>query len=85
MVGAKERLQLLMRLIQTKNVDGIIFHSLKFCDLVQSDLPIVHEYLCKRRIPLLHIDRDYSDSSSGQHRTRLEAFLEMLVVNQAKQ
>jgi benzoyl-CoA reductase/2-hydroxyglutaryl-CoA dehydratase subunit BcrC/BadD/HgdB len=85
MVGAKDRLQLLMRLIQTKNVDGVIFHSLKFCDLVQSDLPIIHEYLSKRRIPLLHIDRDYSDSNSGQNRTRLEAFLEMLMKNQGKQ
>jgi benzoyl-CoA reductase/2-hydroxyglutaryl-CoA dehydratase subunit BcrC/BadD/HgdB len=59
-------------------VDGIIFLTLKFCDLVQSDLPRLMQTAQAQGIPVLHIERDSLDGTSGQVRTRIEAFAEML-------
>jgi benzoyl-CoA reductase/2-hydroxyglutaryl-CoA dehydratase subunit BcrC/BadD/HgdB len=36
------------------------------------------ERLEKEGIPMLRIETDYSDEDSGQLRTRIEAFLEMI-------
>jgi benzoyl-CoA reductase/2-hydroxyglutaryl-CoA dehydratase subunit BcrC/BadD/HgdB len=38
----------------------------------------VEKRLAKEGIPLLRIETDYSDEDTGQLRTRVEAFLEMI-------
>ena len=78
MTDAEPRTRRLLELIDEYSVDGVVFHTLKFCDLVQSDLPLVREVLKRESIPLLHIERDFSDASGGQLSTRFEAFVEML-------
>ena len=78
MAGAGERVRRLLELASGAEVDGVVYHSLKFCDLVQSDLPRVRAALEEVGIPLLHVDRDYSAAESGQLKTRVEAFVEML-------
>ena len=63
------------RLYQDPNLKGVIYHTVKFCDYYG------FEYAALRReltVPMLKVESDYTLQSSGQLRTRLEAFAESL-------
>jgi len=57
---------------------GVIGHTLKFCDPYLARMPGVREALQEAGLPLLVLEGDCTLRSLGQHRTRIEAFLEML-------
>ena len=57
---------------------GVIAHVIKFCDPYLNRLPDVQRELKQESIPLLVLEGDCSLRSLGQHRTRIEAFIEML-------
>ncbi len=57
---------------------GVIFHTAKFCDPYLARLPSIRETLRKEGIPILVLEGDCTTRSIGQHRTRIEAFIEML-------
>lgn len=54
------------------DADGIIYHTIQFCDIYSFEYASV----LKSGKPVLFINSDYSDSTRGQIRTRVEAFLE---------
>ncbi len=57
------------------NLRGILYHTVKFCDFYS------FEYAALRKetsLPLLKLESDYTLQSSGQLRTRLEAFAEQI-------
>jgi len=60
------------------DAQGVIFHTAKFCDPYLARLPSVRELLRKEGIPILVLEGDCTTRSIGQHRTRIEAFIEML-------
>ena len=55
-----------------ERVDGIIYHTIQFCDLYSFE----YANASKLNVPVLYINSDYSDSARGQIKTRVEAFLE---------
>lgn len=57
---------------------GVIGHTVKFCDPYLARLPIVREVLQKIDLPFLILEGDCTLRSIGQHRTRIEAFVEIL-------
>lgn len=57
---------------------GVIGHTVKFCDPYLARLPTVREVLQKIGLPFLLLEGDCTLRSIGQHRTRIEAFVEML-------
>jgi benzoyl-CoA reductase/2-hydroxyglutaryl-CoA dehydratase subunit BcrC/BadD/HgdB len=57
---------------------GVIAHVMKFCDPYLGRLPDAREALRQADIPLLVLEGDCTLRSLGQHRTRIEAFIEML-------
>jgi len=57
---------------------GVIAHVMKFCDPYLARLPAVRESLRQADLPLLVLEGDCTLRSLGQHRTRIEAFVEML-------
>ena len=57
------------------SVDGIIYHTVQFCDNYAYEYAWVKEWLDR---PMLLLETDYTRQSSGQIRTRIEAFLESL-------
>ena len=75
---AKPRLDHVLDLAKEFRVDGVVYYTLKFCDNFQWDLPIFKKELEERKIPVLSIESEYTESDSGQLRTRIEAFLEMV-------
>ena len=61
--------------------DGIIYQQIKFCD------PWAYERMLGSHIlhddygyPVLSVDRPYSIASSGQMRTRVQAFVESMEI-----
>lgn len=62
------------------SVDGIIYHTVQFCDNYS------YEYAWQKqqiRKPMLLLETDYTKQSYGQILTRIEAFLESLPVKRA--
>ena len=64
---------------QASGAKGIIGQTLKFCDPYLDRLPVVRETLREAGIPLLLLEGDCSLRTIEQQRTRIEAFIEMLV------
>lgn len=56
-------------------VDGIIYHTIKFCDIYSYEYHALRE---KQLIPLVQVETDATAQCSGQILTRVEAFLESL-------
>lgn len=56
-------------------IDGIIYHTVKFCDIYAYEYTRLHEI---SKLPILKIETDATDQCAGQILTRLEAFLESL-------
>ncbi|MBF0552492.1 MAG: 2-hydroxyacyl-CoA dehydratase [Deltaproteobacteria bacterium] len=57
---------------------GVVGHIMKFCDPYLYRIPTIREHLRLVNLPLLVLDGDCTMRSFGQHRTRVEAFIEML-------
>jgi bzd-type benzoyl-CoA reductase N subunit len=60
------------------SADGAIFYIVRYCDTCELEGPDLREYLNNMKIPVLMVEDDYSTSTIGQLRTRVQAFLEML-------
>jgi benzoyl-CoA reductase subunit C len=58
--------------------DGVIFYIVRYCDTCELEGPDLREYLNNLKLPVLMIEDDYSTSTIGQLRTRIQAFLEMI-------
>ena len=60
---------------EAEKVDGIIYHNVQFCDMYSYEYASLRKVLSK---PLLRLDTDLTPQSSGQIKTRIEAFCESL-------
>ncbi len=61
------------------DVKGVILHILQYCDTHAFDVPDLKEYLEGKGLPVLHIEEDYPISSIARLKTRVEAFVEMIM------
>ena len=69
------------RLAREFRADGIIYEQMKFCDFWGFERALVsHIMSTERGWPVLSIDRPYNARSSGQLRTRFQAFVESLEI-----
>jgi benzoyl-CoA reductase/2-hydroxyglutaryl-CoA dehydratase subunit BcrC/BadD/HgdB len=74
----KPRLDKLVQLAGDYRADGVILYSLAFCDPYLVEANRVENTLQEHNIPLLKLETDYGQEDSGQIKTRVEAFLEMI-------
>ena len=73
------RTELLGRLIEDFKIQGVVDLTWHCCHTYNVESYLIKDFVGKRyQMPLLHIETDYSTSDTGQLRTRIEAFLEML-------
>ena len=69
------------RLAREYGADGIIYEQMKFCDFWGFERALVsHIMSTEKHWPVLSIDRPYNARSSGQLRTRFQAFVESLEI-----
>ena len=73
----KDRVSNIYEISQKFKTDGVIHHSLKFCDTYLYDVPAIKEMLNEKELKVLFIESD-GLGSPNQLRTRLEAFSEMI-------
>jgi benzoyl-CoA reductase/2-hydroxyglutaryl-CoA dehydratase subunit BcrC/BadD/HgdB len=73
-----ERLDNVRRLIGDYRVDGVIHNILQYCHGYNIEAKAIDNILKGMGIPSLKIVTDYSQEASGQIRTRVEAFAELL-------
>ena len=73
-----ERLDDIVALARDWTADGVVHYDLQFCHTFAHEAVKVERRLAEEKIPLLRIETDYSDEDTGQLRTRIDAFLEMI-------
>jgi benzoyl-CoA reductase/2-hydroxyglutaryl-CoA dehydratase subunit BcrC/BadD/HgdB len=59
-------------------IDGVLYYNLSFCHTYSVEYGKVEKALKDKGIPVMMIETDYSTEDSGQIKTRVEAFLEMI-------
>lgn len=73
------RIDLLGNLIDEYNVDGVIDITLQACHTYATEAFSVREFVNDiKGIPYMNLETNYSPSDTGQIKTRVEAFIEML-------
>jgi benzoyl-CoA reductase subunit C len=76
--GLEARFGHLKRHIKEFGVDAAILFIYKYCDPYGFEVPTVKSYIESNGVPVLYIEDEYSTSSLGRTKTRIEAFLEMI-------
>ncbi|WP_102399418.1 double-cubane-cluster-containing anaerobic reductase [Haloimpatiens massiliensis] len=72
------RIDDILRYAKEYDVDGVIDYNLSFCHTYAVEDKSIRDMLKEKSIPVMHIETDYSTEDSGQIKTRVEAFLEMI-------
>ena len=78
MENAKSRLEYSKHLIKEYDVEGVIFDTIKFCDLWGYESLTFIKGIKNIDVPIVRIDREYSLTGEGQIRTRVQAFIESI-------
>jgi benzoyl-CoA reductase subunit C len=68
----------LRRYVQEFKVNGAILFIYKYCDPYGFEVPAMKSFIESAGTPVLYIEDEYSTSSLGRVKTRIEAFLEMI-------
>jgi len=72
------RMERLLQLVKEYRVDGVIHCALSFCNSYAVEANRVEKVLRQENIPLLKIETGYDQEDTGQLKTRIEAFVEMI-------
>ncbi|WP_416198671.1 MAG: double-cubane-cluster-containing anaerobic reductase [Sporanaerobacter sp.] len=72
------RIEDILKYVKEYNVDGVINYNLSFCHTYGVEYNKVEKALKDNNIPVIMIETDYSEGDTGQIKTRVEAFLEMI-------
>ena len=81
----QKRLDTAEQLYKDYHADGIIYEQIKFCTYWSYERALASHIMQEEyHIPTLSIDRPYMSRSSGQLRTRVQAFVESLEIKKIK-
>lgn len=73
-----DRLDDLLATVKEREIDGVVFQRLKFCDPWGGEAHNLRRRLKEQGIPLLVLEREYGLVNPGQVKTRVQAFLELI-------
>ncbi|TDA67539.1 MAG: 2-hydroxyacyl-CoA dehydratase [Clostridia bacterium] len=74
-----ERLNRLLPLISEYRVEGVITRAIRYCKPYIQEQHMLKTELENRGVPVLDLDVEYGMPGTGQVRTRVQAFIEMLL------
>jgi benzoyl-CoA reductase subunit C len=66
------------RMVDDFGVDGVVLYIYKYCDPFGFEVPQIKSYIEAKGTPVLYLEDEYSMSTIGRLRTRIQAFLEMI-------
>jgi benzoyl-CoA reductase/2-hydroxyglutaryl-CoA dehydratase subunit BcrC/BadD/HgdB len=72
------RFEHILKLVKDYRVDGIVSDVIRYCAPLENDKPWLKKAMDGHDIPILELGVEYCEGPSGQTRTRVEAFLEVL-------
>ena len=73
------RFDLMGRLIDEYQVDGVLEMTLQACHTYNVETRAIRKFVNKEKgIPYINVETDYSQADVGQLNTRIAAFIEML-------
>ena len=76
-----QRRQCLKDLVRDYNADGILYLQMKFCEFWSYERVMgVHDMNEVEGIPCIGVEKEYTMASSGQLRTRFQAFVESIEI-----
>jgi benzoyl-CoA reductase/2-hydroxyglutaryl-CoA dehydratase subunit BcrC/BadD/HgdB len=78
MYPPEERLSRAVQLVREYRVDGVISEVVRYCVHCAHDQPLLKREMEREGVPVLELSLEYGASGTGQIRTRVQAFLEML-------
>jgi benzoyl-CoA reductase/2-hydroxyglutaryl-CoA dehydratase subunit BcrC/BadD/HgdB len=76
--SAKKRLDFVLKLVKDFDVSGVIWYELLYCETYDSESYFFAQRMGEQNIPMLILESDYSTTATGQLKTRIEAFIEIL-------
>ena len=74
----EERFGHIGRFIREFSVDGVVLYIYKYCDPFGFDVPEIKSFIESMGTPVLYLEDEYSMSTIGRLRTRIQAFLELI-------
>jgi benzoyl-CoA reductase/2-hydroxyglutaryl-CoA dehydratase subunit BcrC/BadD/HgdB len=76
--SVEDRIGYLRAMIRSSGAKGVIFWMVKFCEPELFDVPQVVESMKREGVAAMVVDTELNQGLSGQMRTRVEAFVEMI-------
>lgn len=73
-----ERTDYVKQMVSQFQVDGVVYQRMRYCDLWGGQIMHLRKELKEAGIPLLELEREYILGSTGQLKTRAQAFLERI-------
>jgi benzoyl-CoA reductase subunit C len=73
-----ERSDFIKDMVNQFNVDGIVYQRMRYCDLWGGAILDIRKKMKEENIPLIEIEREYALTSTGQLKTRIQAFMERI-------
>lgn len=78
MTPNKNRYELIGRLIEEYQIDGVVEMTLQACHTYNVEAKSIEKFVKGKVVPYIHVEIDYSQEDIGQLNTRMTAFIEML-------
>ena len=78
MTPNKNRYELIGRLIEEYQIDGVVEMTLQACHTYNVEAKSIEKLVKGKGVPYIHVETDYSQEDIGQLNTRMTAFIEML-------
>lgn len=79
MADFSKRTEYIKGLIDEFKIEAVIYYILKFDDPYLFEFPDMKEFIGSLGLPILKIESEHNASTSGQVKTRIQAFVETLV------
>jgi len=76
--STRKRFDFTLKLVKDFGVSGVIWYELLCCETYDSESYFFSQEMGDRNIPMLILESDYSTVDTGQLKTRIEAFIEIL-------
>jgi benzoyl-CoA reductase/2-hydroxyglutaryl-CoA dehydratase subunit BcrC/BadD/HgdB len=76
--STRKRFDFTLELIKDYRVSGVIWYELLCCETYDSESYFFAKSLGEMNIPVLILESDYGTADTGQLKTRIEAFIEIL-------
>jgi benzoyl-CoA reductase/2-hydroxyglutaryl-CoA dehydratase subunit BcrC/BadD/HgdB len=76
--STRKRFDFALKLIKDFAVSGVIWYELLCCETYDSESYFFSQKMGERNIPMLILESEYSTADTGQLKTRIEAFIEIL-------